>query len=192
MTTDDEPRTTRPRRATARRRNRHRRRRGRPAPRPPTPRVVRRRRRAARARRPPDLIVAGAVRGVWRMFVASLATVRAARPEASTAPLHEAGQADGRSTYAQVLTSIDANNVDQNFAQVLDGATGEFKDMYSKSSDQLRQLLIDNKAIGARCGASTPQCSRHPGTRSSCCCSSINGVRTPRCPTRGSTAAGSR
>jgi Mce-associated membrane protein len=48
--------------------------------------------------------------------------------------------------YAQVLTSIDANNVDQNFHDVLDGATGEFKDMYTQSSVQLRQLLIDNKA----------------------------------------------
>jgi len=48
--------------------------------------------------------------------------------------------------YAQVLTSIDSNKVDDNFAQVLDGATGEFKDMYSQSSIQLRQLLIDNKA----------------------------------------------
>ena len=48
--------------------------------------------------------------------------------------------------YAQVLTSIDSAKVDDNFAQVLDGATGEFKDMYSQSSMQLRQLLIDNKA----------------------------------------------
>ena len=48
--------------------------------------------------------------------------------------------------YAQVLTSIDSNNVDQNFADVLNGATGEFKDMYSRSSSQLRQLLVDNKA----------------------------------------------
>lgn len=48
--------------------------------------------------------------------------------------------------YAQVLTSIDSNNVDQNFRDVLDGATGEFKDMYTQSSVQLRQLLIDNKA----------------------------------------------
>ncbi len=48
--------------------------------------------------------------------------------------------------YAQVLTSIDSNKVDENFAQVLDGSTGEFKDMYSQSSMQLRQLLIDNKA----------------------------------------------
>ena len=49
-------------------------------------------------------------------------------------------------SYAQVLTSIDSNRVDENFDQVLAGATGEFKDMYSQSSMQLRQLLIDNKA----------------------------------------------
>lgn len=48
--------------------------------------------------------------------------------------------------YAQILTSIDSSKVDENFAQVLDGSTGEFKDMYSQSSVQLRQLLIDNKA----------------------------------------------
>ncbi len=48
--------------------------------------------------------------------------------------------------YAQVLTSIDSNKVDENFRQVLEGATGEFKDMYTQSSVQLRQLLIDNKA----------------------------------------------
>lgn len=48
--------------------------------------------------------------------------------------------------YAQVLTSIDSNKVDENFKQVLDGATGEFKDMYTQSSVKLRQLLIDNKA----------------------------------------------
>jgi Mce-associated membrane protein len=48
--------------------------------------------------------------------------------------------------YARTLTSIDSNNVDENFKQVLDGATGEFKDMYTRSSVQLRQLLIDNKA----------------------------------------------
>jgi Mce-associated membrane protein len=49
--------------------------------------------------------------------------------------------------YAVALTSIDTNNVDQNFTQVIDGATGEFKDMYSQSASQLRQVLIDNKAI---------------------------------------------
>lgn len=49
-------------------------------------------------------------------------------------------------SYAQVLTSIDSDNVDENFKEVLDGATGEFKDMYSQSSVELRQLLIENKA----------------------------------------------
>ncbi len=53
---------------------------------------------------------------------------------------------DAAVAYAQVLTSIDSAKVDENFNQVLDGATGEFKDMYSQSSNQLRQLLIDNKA----------------------------------------------
>ena len=62
--------------------------------------------------------------------------------------VHQAGQQALQAAlrYAQVLTSIDANNVDQNFHDVLDGATGEFKDMYTQSSVQLRQLLIDNKA----------------------------------------------
>jgi Mce-associated membrane protein len=50
-------------------------------------------------------------------------------------------------SYAVVLTSIDANNVDQNFTQVLDGSTGEFKDVYSQSASQLRQVLIENKAM---------------------------------------------
>ena len=60
----------------------------------------------------------------------------------------EAGQQAQQAAiaYAQVLTSIDSTKVDENFRQVLDGATGEFKDMYTQSSVQLRQLLIDNKA----------------------------------------------
>lgn len=60
----------------------------------------------------------------------------------------QAGQAAQRTAvdYAQVLTSIDSNQVDQNFSAVLGGATGEFKDTYTKASAQLRQLLIDNKA----------------------------------------------
>ncbi|WP_409435962.1 Mce protein [Mycobacterium sp. SMC-14] len=60
-----------------------------------------------------------------------------------------AAQAAGRDAavdYAQVLTSIDSNKVDDDFSTVLNGATGEFKDTYTKASVQLRQLLIDNKA----------------------------------------------
>ncbi|MGE2834836.1 hypothetical protein [Mycobacterium sp. SMC-4] len=48
--------------------------------------------------------------------------------------------------YAVVLTGVDAEKLDSNFAAVLDGATGEFKDMYSQSSAGLKQVLIDNKA----------------------------------------------
>lgn len=48
--------------------------------------------------------------------------------------------------YTIALTSVDPNAIDRNFAEVIDGATGEFKHMYTESSEQLRQLLIDNKA----------------------------------------------
>ncbi|WP_370484489.1 Mce protein [Mycobacterium sp. pUA109] len=49
--------------------------------------------------------------------------------------------------FTLALTTIDPNAIDKNFAEVLDGATGEFKDMYTQSSEQLRQLLIENKAV---------------------------------------------
>ncbi|WNG89256.1 hypothetical protein C6A87_008830 [Mycobacterium sp. ITM-2016-00317] len=48
--------------------------------------------------------------------------------------------------YAVILTGVDAAKLDSNFAAVLDGATGEFKDMYSQSSAGLKQVLIDNEA----------------------------------------------
>lgn len=53
---------------------------------------------------------------------------------------------DAAQKYTTVLTGVDPAAIDKNFAEVLDGATGEFKDMYAASSEQLRQLLIDNKA----------------------------------------------
>ncbi|WP_409366554.1 Mce protein [Mycolicibacter arupensis] len=53
---------------------------------------------------------------------------------------------EAATSYTLVLTSVDPAAIDQNFAEILDGATGEFKDVYSASSEQLRQLLIDNKA----------------------------------------------
>ncbi|MFI6953686.1 hypothetical protein ACIBJI_09430 [Nocardia sp. NPDC050408] len=60
----------------------------------------------------------------------------AARQAASTAQ-----------TYAVTLTSIDSQNIDQNFAAVINGATGEFKDTYTQSSNQLKTLLVEHKAI---------------------------------------------
>lgn len=53
---------------------------------------------------------------------------------------------DAAKKYILVLTSVDPNAIDRNFNEVLDGSTGEFKDMYTRSSAQLRQALIDNKA----------------------------------------------
>lgn len=53
---------------------------------------------------------------------------------------------DAAKKYITTLTSVDTNAIDKNFADVLDGSTGEFKDTYTKSSAQLRQTLIDNKA----------------------------------------------
>ncbi len=53
---------------------------------------------------------------------------------------------DAAKRYIITLTSVDTNSIDKNFTEVLDGSTGEFKDMYTKSSAQLRQTLIDNKA----------------------------------------------
>ncbi len=51
--------------------------------------------------------------------------------------------------YAALLTTLDANHIDDNYRRSLDGATGEFKDAYSQGSAQLRQLLIDNRASGS-------------------------------------------
>jgi Mce-associated membrane protein len=50
-------------------------------------------------------------------------------------------------SYAVTLTSIDSQHIDQNFTDVLNGATGDFKDMYSQSSTQLKALLVQNKAV---------------------------------------------
>ncbi|KLI09912.1 Mce associated membrane protein [Mycolicibacterium conceptionense] len=49
-------------------------------------------------------------------------------------------------SYAETLTSIDSSKIDENFTRVLDGATGEFKDMYAQSSGQLGRLLAEHKA----------------------------------------------
>lgn len=84
------------------------------------------------------LVIAGllAATGVLGWMVFQQRQLNEARDEAQRAAV----------SYAQVLTSIDSAKVDDNFKQVLDGATGEFKDMYSQSSVELRQLLVENKA----------------------------------------------
>ncbi|WP_433526946.1 hypothetical protein ACQPZ2_20080 [Nocardia pseudovaccinii] len=49
--------------------------------------------------------------------------------------------------YATALTSIDSSHIDADFATVLNGATGEFKSMYSKSADQLKPMLLQAKSV---------------------------------------------
>lgn len=60
----------------------------------------------------------------------------------------DAGQAalSAAQRYAVILTSVDNAHLDQNFAEVVNGATGEFRDMYVQASARLRQVLMDNQA----------------------------------------------
>jgi Mce-associated membrane protein len=64
--------------------------------------------------------------------------------------------------YAVTVTSYDYQNLDRNFADVLDGATGEFKDQYSGASQTLRQLIANAKAtakgtvLGAGISSASP------------------------------------
>lgn len=48
--------------------------------------------------------------------------------------------------YVVKLTNIDSSTIDDRMGEILDGSTGEFKDMYGKSSKHLRQELADNHA----------------------------------------------
>ena len=97
---------------------------------------------AGRRRRPVRWVAAGVLAAVlagagcegWLLFQQHLKDVAAAQA------------LDAAKKYALALTSFDANAIDKNVTDVLDGATGEFKDMYTQSSAQLRQVLIDNKA----------------------------------------------
>lgn len=52
---------------------------------------------------------------------------------------------DAAQKYAVTLTSTDPKAIDQNFTDILNGATGDFKDTYTKASSRLRKMLIDNK-----------------------------------------------
>ncbi|WP_280388004.1 hypothetical protein [Nocardia wallacei] len=62
---------------------------------------------------------------------------------------NDAGQAAlaAAQNYAVALTSIDSSRLDPDITTVLDGATGEFKDMYSKSADQLKPMLLQAKSV---------------------------------------------
>lgn len=49
-------------------------------------------------------------------------------------------------SFAVTLTTYDYTNLDRNFADVLDGTTGDFKNEYAGGSSTLRQLLQQAKA----------------------------------------------
>ncbi|GAA5054578.1 hypothetical protein [Nocardia callitridis] len=49
--------------------------------------------------------------------------------------------------YAVALTSIDAARIDEDFDTVQHGATGEFQDMYSRSAQQLKPLLLQARSV---------------------------------------------
>lgn len=98
------------------------------------------------ARRWPRRVAIGALLVVTVVAVAS-ATVFGWKYTEMRAVESAADQARATArNYAVTLTSVDSDGLDQNFTDVLDGATGEFKEMYAQSSEQLKQLLIDNKA----------------------------------------------
>jgi Mce-associated membrane protein len=48
--------------------------------------------------------------------------------------------------FVGMLTNVDGAKIDENFDHTIEGSTGEFKDMYVKSSAQLRRALVENKA----------------------------------------------
>lgn len=50
--------------------------------------------------------------------------------------------------YAVTVTTYDFQNLDRDFANVLDGATGDFKDQYAGASQTLRPLIVQAKATG--------------------------------------------
>lgn len=82
-------------------------------------------------------VLAGAAYPGWLLFQ------NHRRDAAATAALATARD------YAVTLTSADPGTVDEKITAIIDGATGDFKDRYTKSSAQLRKLLIDNQVTTA-------------------------------------------
>lgn len=50
--------------------------------------------------------------------------------------------------YAVVISSTDSKNLDKDIKNTLDGSTGEFKETYQQSAEQLKKILADNDANG--------------------------------------------
>lgn len=67
------------------------------------------------------------------------------KAERDTDAAAEAALKSARS-FAVKVTSYQADSLDKNFADVLDGATGEFKQQYTGASTSLRELIHGAKA----------------------------------------------
>lgn len=53
---------------------------------------------------------------------------------------------DAAKEFTVTLANVDPERIEQTFTDVLDGSTGTFHDLYSQSSEQLREALIANEA----------------------------------------------
>lgn len=91
-------------------------------------------------------IGAGVLGAQWRKAVVAVEASDDAGDEAAAGKSAAKEMQSAAEAFAVLLTSIDAKNLDSDIAQILDGSTGEFKDMYGETSGQLRQLLIDNNS----------------------------------------------
>lgn len=53
---------------------------------------------------------------------------------------------DAAKAFTLNLTTVDPNRIDQSFTAVNNGATGDFKQLYTAAGGQLRRALVENKA----------------------------------------------
>lgn len=69
---------------------------------------------------------------------------------------NEASARAAACTYAKILPAYDFQNVDAYFKSVLDGATGQFKDEFGKTSQDLRDVItkaqIKSETTDTQCG----------------------------------------
>lgn len=102
--------------------------------------------RAGRFPVPVSLPVASVVAAVLVLAVAAAVTfgmLLSARSSADRAGTEALATARA---YAVTATSYDYQHLDQDFAAVLDGATGDFKNEYASATEPLRQLVTQAKA----------------------------------------------
>lgn len=52
---------------------------------------------------------------------------------------------DAAQAYAFKLANLDANRIDQHFADIHEGSTGEFRSRHINHGERLRRLLVDNQ-----------------------------------------------